>query len=112
MRNYSGRGMYGRSCLAFESLEEFAKMIQLDATSENPVIGDESWEMDSMGRGIVIYSRNVTVDRWVEAHGRDPEMLDGLEQYRKRCCDVCGDVLEDFDEEHGRTCSLCMEDAA
>lgn len=70
-RAYSGRGMYGRECLAFESMEEFVEAIQQDAieSADNGrprILPVRGWEMDSMGLGVVIYNQRVSV-----AEGRE-----------------------------------------
>ena len=88
-RSYSGRGMFGRSCLAFESMEEFVQAIKDDATDamadgKDELLPADGWQTDSMGLGIVIYHQRVSYKTWVDSGlGEDDDT--------EHQCEECGE---------------------
>ncbi len=52
--SYSGRGMFGKRCMAFPSLEAL-----LNAIREAPDLPTDGWDWDSLGKGIVFYNPRV-----------------------------------------------------
>lgn len=50
-RSYSGRGMFGKQCLAFDSLDVLLAAIRAD-----PTLPVDGWVWDAMGRGFVFYN--------------------------------------------------------
>lgn len=65
-RNYSGRGMYGKQCLAFSTGESltsvFGEILCNDLDKEELRILGQHFsdaETDSLGRGVVVYFRSV-----------------------------------------------------
>lgn len=52
--SYSGRGMFGRKCLAFTGLNRL-----LQAIRENPELPTNGWRWDSLGLDMVYYHPRV-----------------------------------------------------
>lgn len=73
--DYSGRGMYGRTCLGYTggSLVEFVAAVALVLVEDDPHADDDAWTLlekiaeigdgyeDSMGRGRITYWPGLTV---------------------------------------------------
>lgn len=51
---YSGRGMFGRRCLAFDSLYTLLSAIRMD-----PTLSCDGWLSDSLGKGMVYYNPSI-----------------------------------------------------
>lgn len=81
--NYSGRGMYGKTCLGL-SLYGASKALDV-GVALHKVLGEEAWEviqtanMDSFGMGVILYFTGVQLDEDlpdVELLDEDDEDLD------------------------------------
>lgn len=80
--SYSGRGMMGKRCLAFGSLDVLLAAVRADHTL--PLNG---WQLDAMGKGVVYY--NPAVPPSIQAGGptNDPDDDDYSEPLTiKKCC--------------------------
>jgi hypothetical protein len=113
-RSYSGRGMYGKTCLGVD-LEGgnlgrlLGDLVEMTATSDDPgeaveivAEGLRSMQTDSMGRGMIVYFEEVSYD----GSGAEPtsdccgaeievRTVDGHpngEHLCSECGDACGPV--------------------
>lgn len=65
-RDYSGRGMYGESCIGFKTYDPMRAMFQLGIESEicdaNVAwLQRANFRTDSMGKGTIVYFPNIKV---------------------------------------------------
>lgn len=92
-RNYSGRGMYGKSCLGViinrgESFGDlFAHIIEgmeyfdvEDLTKEDLVMGIQTMEYDSLGMDTIVYFRKVPFCEHDDEDEFDDDDTDGEEE--------------------------------
>ena len=74
MRSYSGRGMFGRSCLGIDVesvLSFYCEIIRQEMSEdEREMVADivESSKTDNMGKDYIIYFPNVSYDNTTRDH--------------------------------------------